>query len=270
MFFIKGKGYTGYIQSLPEIQNRIIQFNPDIIHAHGGHIGLLCCLQRMKPVVVTFHGSDINIVKNRLMSSLASCFCAASIFVSTKLAAKSFSWKRSAFVIPCGVDFDVFFPMEKALAKKKLGMDPGERYILFGSSFDNPVKNFPLARKAFTFHAGLPVKEIKGKTREEVNLLLNGAELLLMTSFTEGSPLIIKEAMACNCPIVATDVGDVRQTIGGTSGCYITSFDPEDVASKIQLALDFGKRTDGRGKIGWLDNRHIAQQIEKVYKSVFA
>lgn len=204
------------------------------------------------------------------MSSFASCFCAASIFVSTKLAVKCFSWKRNTFVVPCGVDFDVFFPMEKALAKKKLGMDPGERYILFSSSFDNPVKNFPLARKALTFHAGIPAKEIKGKTREEVNLLLNGAELLLMTSFSEGSPQIIKEAMACNCPIVAMDVGDVRQVIGETVGCFITSFDPEDVASKIKLALAFGKRTDGREKIGWLDNRHIAQQIEKVYKSVLA
>ena len=74
--------------------------------------------------------------------------------------------------------------------------------------------------------------------------------------------------MACNCPIVSTDVGDVKEVIGNTDGCYICSYDPGDVADKIKKALDFGQRTDGREKIKHLDKKIIAQEIIGVYNKV--
>lgn len=268
LLFIKRGGYRGYWKNLPKIKRRIAQFKPDLIHAHGGHIGLLCCLQRIKPVVVTFHGSDINVFKNRFLSSIASMFSAASIFVSARLSKKCIFRKKFFFIVPCGVDFDVFFPMDKEKAKLKFGLYSPNEYILFSSSFDNHVKNFPLARKSLSCLPEITVMEISGKTRQEVNLLINGAELLLMTSFSEGSPQIIKEAMACNCPIVATDVGDVREVIKGTQGCFLTGFNPMDVAEKIAQALAFKGRTNGREKIAHLDNRRVAQKIINVYKSV--
>ncbi len=98
--------------------------------------------------------------------------------------------------------------------------------------------------------------------------MLNASNLLLLTSFSEGSPQIIKEAMACNCPIVATDVGDIKEVIGNTEGCYITSFNPDDVAAKIKLALDFNKRTNGREKIKPFDNELIAKKIYKIYTRI--
>jgi len=110
--------------------------------------------------------------------------------------------------------------------------------------------------------------ELENRSREEVNLLLNACNLLLLTSFSEGSPQIIKEAMACNCPVVATDVGDIREVIKGTDGCYITSFDPEDVAEKIKLALQFKGRTNGRKKIQHFDNDLIAEKVYNVYEQI--
>ena len=74
--------------------------------------------------------------------------------------------------------------------------------------------------------------------------------------------------MACNCPIVSTDVGDVKEVIGKTEGCYITSFDPKDVAEKIKMALDFGKRTNGRNHIKHLEINNIAKKIINVYEHV--
>jgi len=99
-------------------------------------------------------------------------------------------------------------------------------------------------------------------------LLMNAVDLVLMTSFTEGSPQFIKEAMACNCPIVSTDVGDVKDVIKNTKGCYITSYIPEDVATKIELALNYGKKTDGREHIKHFDNELIALKILNVYKKI--
>ena len=101
-----------------------------------------------------------------------------------------------------------------------------------------------------------------------MSIYFNASDLVLLTSFWEGSPNVIKEAMACNVPIVSTDVGDVKEVIGKTEGCYITSFDPEDVAEKIKLALKFGKRTTGIEDIKHLESSLIAKKIIKIYKSV--
>ena len=99
-------------------------------------------------------------------------------------------------------------------------------------------------------------------------MYLNAADALVLTSLWEGSPNVIKEAMACNLPIVSTDVGDVKEVIGDTEGCYITSYEPSDVAGKIKLALDFGKRTNGREKIKHLEINTIAKRIIDVYNEV--
>ena len=94
----------------------------------------------------------------------------------------------------------------------------------------------------------------------------NAADVLLLTSLSEGSPNIIKEAMACNCPIVSTDVGDVKENIYNTEGCFISSYDPSDIANKIQKASNYGKsRTNGRENITHLNNNIVAKQILNIY-----
>lgn len=99
---------------------------------------------------------------------------------------------------------------------------------------------------------------------------MNAPDILLLTSLWEGSPNVIKEAMACNCPILSADVGDGAKVIRKTDGCYICSYDPEDVAEKIKEALEFGKRTNGREKIKHLDEKIIAQKIIGVYNEVLS
>ena len=141
--------------------------------------------------------------------------------------------------------------------------------MLFGTSFDYGVrKNFDLATRAVALLDNVELLEIKNINREKVNLLMNACDLMLLTSFFEGSPQVVKEAMACNCPIVTTDVGDVREVIGNTEGCYITTYEPEDVAAKIILALEFGKRTNGRERMGAYENSVIADRIIGIYKEV--
>ena len=107
-----------------------------------------------------------------------------------------------------------------------------------------------------------------------LNLYYNSADLLLLTSFHEGSPNVIKEAMACNCPIVSTDVGDVKRLFGEYTRClYIHSFDPIDVAEKIKQASSSAKKhgqTNGRERIIelGLDSNTIAEKIIEVYNEV--
>jgi glycosyltransferase involved in cell wall biosynthesis len=104
--------------------------------------------------------------------------------------------------------------------------------------------------------------------QDKIPQLLSGVDVLILTSLFEGSPNVIKEAMACNCPIVSTDVGDVREVFGGIDGCYVSGPDPQDFAEKILEALSFNGRTAGRERIYYLDSEKIAKKISRLYKEV--
>jgi glycosyltransferase involved in cell wall biosynthesis len=154
---------------------------------------------------------------------------------------------------------------------EKTGYDLNRKHIIFvAKQPESNVKNLFLARKAVSllkdeyicFHT------VSGIGFDMLPYYYSAADLLLLTSLTEGSPNVIKEAMACNCPIVATDVGDIREVVKGTRGCFLTGFDPADVAEKIRLALAFKNRTNGREKILHLDNRIVAKKIINVYKTI--
>lgn len=265
---IKGKGITGYLKNISQLKKKISSFKPDLVHAHFGLSGLLAVLQRKVPVVITFHGSDINLDSIRPLSMIAAKLSKYNIYVSDKIF-KKIKLNNKGSVIPCGINLDVFYPIDMAVAREKLNMNPDRKYILFSSTFDRAEKNSSLAFSALKkLKMNCELIELKNKCRSDVNLLLNASDLLLLTSVSEGSPQVIKEAMACNCPIVATDVGDIREVINGTDGCCITSFDPEDVAQKIKLTLQFNRKTNGRDKIINFDNKLISEKVYSVYKKV--
>jgi len=269
VFFIEGKEAKGYLKNLKFLKSKIRKGNYDLVHAHFGLSGLLSAMQRIKPVVVTFHGSDINVFKTNLFSSVACYLSKWRIFVSSNLFKKMFIKPKNRYsVIPCGVDFEIFYPVDKKKARNILALNNHEKYIMFASTFSNKVKNYPLAKKAVDLIGKINLLELKDRSRYEVNLLLNAVDLLLMTSYSEGSPQVIKEAMASNCPIVSTNVGDVRELIENTEGCYITTFNPKDVADKISMAFDYNNRTNGREKIKHLENSIIANKIIEVYAKV--
>lgn len=269
-FLVKGRGIQGYLSNLRKLSRAIDLYKPDMIHAHYGLSGLLSTLQNKVPVVTTFHGSDINLLKVRAFSYLAYVRSDASIFVSQDLAGKIGA--KNYHYIPCGVDFEIFRPIERSIARDALGLERNKKFILFSSHFSNEIKNYALAKKAVEAIPGdePEILELKGFSREEVSQLMNAADLALMTSKSEGSPQFIKEAMACNVPIVSTDVGDVSQLMSNTKGCYICDQDSSQISESIQKALNFNKRTKGRKNIENLDLEKITDQIIEVYKTILS
>jgi len=269
-FLIIGKGVFGYLKNYPALIKKIKLFQPDLIHAHYGFSGMLAVLQKKIPVVTTFHGSDINESgTNFFISKIVEKKSIYNIFVNKSLVVKIKS-KNKFEILSCGIDLDKIFPLNKEESRKKLGFDLSKKLILFSSSFDNKVKNYPLAKKAVDLLKEINFIEMKGYSREEVNLLMNACDVLLVTSKNESGPLVVKEAMVCGCPIVTTDVGDVKTVIGNTQGCYITTYDPFDIAEKLKMALAFNKKTNGKNRIIELklDINIIADNIISIYNKI--
>jgi glycosyltransferase involved in cell wall biosynthesis len=269
-FGLQGKGLKGYLKTLPVLKQQIIDFQPDVIHAHYGLSGLLANLQRKVPVVTTYHGSDINDKKVLSFSKLAMSLSAWNIFVSRKTLeiAKP---KKKYTLLPCGIDFSELQLTEKSEARQQMSLDCYKKYVLFAGAFDNAVKNAPMAKEAVALLQDDQVEllELKGYTREEVTLLMCAADVFLMTSFTEGSPQVIKEAMACGCPIVSVDVGDVKERVGHIGGCYVAKTrEPKELAGLLWQALSFDGRTKGREKMlaEGLDNRLVAEKLMVIYE----
>ena len=202
-FGLQGKGLRGYLRNLPLLKQKIKEFCPDVIHAHYGLSGLFANLQRRIPVVTTYHGSDINDKKVLPFSRIAMFLSAWNVFVSRKTLEIA-GPKEKYKLLPCGIDLSDLQLTEKAEARRKMNLQADGKYILFAGAFDVEVKNAPLAKDAVALLQDIQTEllELKGYTREEVTLLMCAADAFLLTSFMEGSPQVIKEAMACGCPIV--------------------------------------------------------------------
>ena len=266
-FLIKGKGLFGYLKNYFLLLKKIRYEKYDLLHAHYGLSGLLATIQLSVPVVITFHGSDVNIKKNYLFSRIASRLSATNIFAHQKLPEKLKIYREPLNIIPCGFDNNLFFPIPKNEAREILKWEKSERYIVFSSAFDNKIKNVQLAWSAISDINNCKLVELKGYGKEKINLILNASDLLLVTSLSETGPIIVKEALACNCPIISTNVGDVQKLIKNVQNCYISSYNPDDIKKRINLVFMNNKRTNGEQAIKNFKLENIAYKVIDVYKN---
>lgn len=266
---VVGKGIKGYLNNLKLLKQKIKEFKPDIIHAHYGLCGLLANLQRKVPVVTTYHGSDINDSKVLKLSKIAMRLSAWNIFVSKKNVEMSGLTGKFS-LLPCGIDTDNFAVKEMAEARKELGWKMDGQYVLFAGAFDNAVKNADLAKAAVALLPGVNLVEMKGYTRSQVASLFYAADVFLMTSKSEGSPQVIKEAMYCACPIVSVDVGDVAELTEGVQGCIISAANAQAIANNLKIILSSSCRTKGISVIlaKGLDNKTVVFKLLEIYNKI--
>ena len=261
----------GYLREISGLRKKISEWKPDVVHAHYGLSCLLANLAtRRVPVVSTYHGSDINEPKVLPFSKLAIWLSAWNIFVSKRnvdIAQPKKHWS----LIPCGVALSDEQLQSRTESRKALGWKLDEKKVLFAGALDNAVKDPELAKASVTLLNGVELIELKGYNRQQVNALMCASNCLLMTSRTEGSPQVIKEAMACGCPIVSVDVGDVAERTEGVNGCYVVPLrEPEDIADALERAIAFEGKTNGREKIleYGLTNELVAKKIIKIYGDI--
>jgi teichuronic acid biosynthesis glycosyltransferase TuaC len=254
---------------ITEVRRKVHSERYDLAHVHFGYNGIPVSLQREIPFVVSFCGTDLASPKFRAISRWVSRRAATCIVKSEEMQQYL---DIPTHVVPNGIDLDHFQPMSKLRARQRLGLPEKGRLALFVSNPDRIEKQYELADRALATvrqrGLGIDPLVVFNKPHRELPTYMNAADLLLLTSSREGSPNAIKEAMACNLPIVSTDVGDVRQVIGTTDNCVLADASPEDIARGIEQVLDTGRRTNGRESIVSLSAEVIGRRVLDIYTSV--
>ena len=273
-YAVVGKGMRGYLRNVKPLRKKIQEWKPDVVHAHFGLCGMVAVLTARKkvPVVITCHNGETLSKSANIISSLAIRRADYTICVAQHIYDKLFLKPKPYMIQPCGIDLKDLPLVDKAEAMKEMGLSSNKINILFGGSFSNARKNAPLAQAAIALlkRDDINLIEMRGFNRHHVAMLFNACDMLLLPTKSEGSPQVLKEAMACNCPIVATDVADIAFLLQGVSNSYVTTFDPSDVADKIQRVIESGERTNGRDRINELklDNPLVCETILGIYKEV--
>lgn len=285
-FLVKGN----YIAAVKALKDKISECHPDIVHAHFGLSAITAELQSLVPVVTTFHNGETLNWHVNLLSSLMSLRAKHVIYVAQHIRDLSYFKAKNYSIIPCGVPMQQMTITSKDEARKQLGWEADRKYILFGGAFDNERKNYKLLKEAVERLAisverlrKIECIEMKGLSRAECVLQMCAVDLFALPSHSEGSPQALKEAMAVNCPCIATDIADVRELFGDEPGHWILrnphktherwDGDEKSLGEMVVLlkeALAFEGRTNGRERILKLElsNEQVAKRIVKIYEDI--
>jgi len=286
LLFVNGRLAKGnYLRAIPELGRRLQQGRYDLIHAHMGLAGWIGRVQFHLPLVVSFLGNDVPGKVNRQgrttlygrcleFSSFVLARCASAVIV------KSQEMKRrlrleSAWVIPNGVDLDRFVPMDRQEARRRVGLDPQKKYVLFPYNPAEPRKRHDLVKAVVErVREHIPEIELLAVFRQPQNLLpvfMNAANVMVMASMLEGSPNAVKEALAVNLPVVTVDVGDTAELLAGTEGNYLVPRDVDTMAAKVVEICHRGTRSASRETIARrLSMEQVAAQVVQVYDHVLS
>ena len=274
LFFNGRKNKINYLWGVLALWKRLLTHSYDLLHAHYVFSGIVARMQLKHPVVVTYHGVEVLSSHGVrwltvLSRQVAKLFDRVIVVAEAE---KDILNSPKVTVIPCAIDLDVFEPMPLAEARAQLELPMDKPLVLWAGEHWRPQKRFELVEKAMELvKQSCPEAElvlVSGQPHEVIPVYMSACDVLLLTSLYEGSPMVVKEAMACNLPVVSTRVGDVPEVIGGVEGCYLVEPEAEDVADKLLRVLDWRQRTNGRESIQHLTSEPITQRVIQVYNEL--
>jgi len=277
VFAFRGnKNPLNYARAWKQAQAEITKGHYDLVHAQWGQSGLLA-LPKRRPLVVTFRGDDLEGIVGdsrryllagkilRQVSRFVARQADAIILVSEHLS--KYLSRKDCTVIPSGLDLERFRLLPRAEARQQLGFPTDKKLALFVGDPNEARKRYPLAKSVVE---AIPEAELVLAWRvphDQIPVFMNACDAMICTSMHEGSPNVVKEALACNLPIVATDVGDIYQRIGNIPGCIVLpDARPETITAALRQVLQRGKRVNSRNTVLDLDETILTQRVIGVYK----
>lgn len=284
---LRGIPKLKYLQIIPQIRRAARSAN--LIHAHFGYCGWLALIGRTLafrriPIVMSFMGSDLlgspynekgdlewlSIVEMKCNAAMAGCY--DQIIVKSQEMAGRISHVASQ-VIPNGVDLDIFKPMDRRQACAEISLNPDQFNVLFPGNPNNPRKGHQLASAAVKvaeqqLNKSINLVPLWRVKPEQVAVYMNACNAMVMTSVFEGSPNVVKEAMACNQCVIGVPVGDVHEMLDGVEGCFRTSRDAHEIGQALVHVLKAGLATNGRDILQsrGLSLEGVAGQVIGVYQ----
>ena len=285
------EGLRVYAGVKKKLDSAIQSFDPDIVHVmYGGAMAELATRSpRLRPMVVSFCGSDLlgDVGRGFLLRNTLGRYGVAASHIAARRAdgviVKSAELRDAAvysadpsrvWILPNGIDLARFKPMSRGVCQSHLGWRSDRFQVLFPGGTRNPRKRLDLATAAVSIlrRAGVPaeLQILEGVAHADVPLWLNAADALILCSIHEGSPNIIKEALACNVPIVSVDVGDVKKRIESIAGCFLTNSSAEDLAYGLRSVFLGRRRVEGRARVQDLSIEGVATALIKIYETVLA
>jgi teichuronic acid biosynthesis glycosyltransferase TuaC len=271
-----------YPRGVLELRRRLAKDTVDLVHAHYGYVGWVARTQWKAPIVVTCHGDDVLGTVNthgrtKILSRVAAGFgrrlgpFVDAVIVQSRQMESRFRGSN-VYVIPHEVDFEIFRPTEKGEARRTLGLSEEKKYVLFAANPETPVKRFPLARAAADLlrirDPSAELLVVFRETQPRLALYMSACDAIVFPSWQEGSPNVVKQAMACNLPIVATDAGDIREVIEGVPGCFICAPVVEEIAGRLGEILRSPVRTLGRDRVQRFAGPLVANRVIGVYENI--
>ena len=264
------------------LRQTIQEFTPDLVHAHYGTItAFVIAVASNRPIVITYRGSDLNSeygigfirhALGHLLSELASLRAAGIICTSEGLRDRLWWRKTDAVVVPSGINLALFKPMDQVRARRILGWNASETVVLFNAGITPGLKGWDLVQRALEVARELagPIRLVvlNGDTPpDQVPMYLNSSDCLVLASHSEGSPNIVKEALACNLPVVAVDVGDVAERLKCVNPSRIVRRDGFDMGQAIAEIVSLRTRSNGREQVLGLSEDCVSQKVLEVYAS---
>jgi teichuronic acid biosynthesis glycosyltransferase TuaC len=254
-----------------ELRRQVRELAPDLVHGQYGTIVGVLTVFAGRPAVVSFCGTDlqqgasVSLLRwlfGFLLSNIAALRAAGLICKSENLR-QALWWRKSqAVVIPSGVDLNLFVPGPQNEARKELGWNLDNPIAIVNVRADPRGKGLDLAKAAMKFVSSrLPNAELQVISNVEpmrMPLHYQAADVLLCTSITEGSPNVVKEALACNLPVVSTPVGDVLERLAGVIPSYVVSRNPSHFGKAIVDILLTRQRSNGRERVVHLGLDQVA------------
>lgn len=264
-----GRSFVDYVRFCrPAIRKSAGDY--DLVHANYGLTAPPAVLQPNIPSVLSLWGSDL-MGEYGWVSKLCARFADEVVVMSDEMAAEL---NRDCHVIPHGVDLDRFQPSPGADARAELGWRCDAHHVLFPYPPERGVKNHPRAERIVDhararLESHVVLHTVTGVPHEEMSTYMNAADALLMTSKREGSPNAVKEAMACNLPVVTTDVGDVRERLADVSPSTISDRDTELTDGLVDI-LERGIPSNGREAAREVSVLNTSARLRAVYQSAIA